>query len=81
MGTTSPPPYSTSPEKYGSQPSKLNPLHWRLRTWLIVGVVFIIILIAVIVGAVEGVKANAYPDYSDLSYSLKDSCKSLAMNR
>jgi hypothetical protein len=75
MGTTSPPPYETSPEKYSSEPSRWNPLHWRLRTWLIAGAVFIIILIAVVVGAVEGVQANAYPDYSALNYSLVDSCK------
>lgn len=32
-----------------------------------------VILIAIIVGAYEGVKANRYPDYSALNYSLKDS--------
>ena len=61
--------------RYSQAHSRFNPRYWQLRTWLIAAAVFCCLLIAIIVGAVEGVKANAYPDYSALTYSLKDSCK------
>jgi len=61
--------------QYGQTHSRFNPRYWRLRTWLIAAAIFCVLLIAIVVGAVEGVKANAYPDYSALTYSLKDSCK------
>lgn len=31
-----------------------------------------VVIVAIIVGAVEGVKANAYPNYSQLHYTLVD---------
>ncbi|KAI0024534.1 glycoside hydrolase family 16 protein [Xylariomycetidae sp. FL0641] len=45
---------------------------WGKRTWAIVAVVVVIILIIVIVVPVEVAKANRYPNYSKLSYSLQD---------
>ncbi|PKY03768.1 putative endo-1,3(4)-beta-glucanase [Aspergillus campestris IBT 28561] len=50
-----------------------DPRGWSLRTKLIVGFVGIAVVIAVIVGAVEGTKKNRYPDYSPLDYRLVDS--------
>ncbi|KAH8702005.1 putative endo-1,3(4)-beta-glucanase [Talaromyces proteolyticus] len=52
--------------------SRFNPLGWRRRTQIIAGVAVVVVIIAVIVGAYEGWKANRYPDYSALNYSLKD---------
>jgi hypothetical protein len=54
-----------------------NVRYWRKRTWAIVVVVLVA---AIIAGAVAGVlvtKANRYPDYSKLNYTLEDTCKSL----
>jgi opacity protein-like surface antigen len=39
---------------------------------LIVAACVVVIIIAVTVGAVEGTKAAAYPNYSQLNYTLKD---------
>ncbi|KAE8349687.1 concanavalin A-like lectin/glucanase domain-containing protein [Aspergillus coremiiformis] len=49
-----------------------NPRAWSLRIKLIAGVVAAAIVVAVIVGAVEGTKANRYPDYTKLEYKLVD---------
>lgn len=49
-----------------------DPRGWSLRRKLIVAACVAVIIVAVIVGAVEGVKANAYPDYSRLNYSPAD---------
>ncbi|CRG87487.1 hypothetical protein PISL3812_04505 [Talaromyces islandicus] len=51
---------------------KFDPRGWRRRTQIIAGVVLVVVIIAVIVGAYEGWKANRYPNYSVLKYSLKD---------
>lgn len=51
-----------------------NPLHWPL--WAKLALSTSIILIAIVIGVAVGVtqahKANAYPDYSYLQYSLQD---------
>ncbi|PQE08244.1 hypothetical protein CJF31_00009462 [Rutstroemia sp. NJR-2017a BVV2] len=76
-----------SPNKYGIPPPKyelddpgtLSHRWWDIRAWskkkmLLVGggLVVVIIILAVVIG-VEVSKKNAYPNYSQLSYSLKDS--------
>lgn len=58
-----------------------NPRYWRKRTWAIAVTIFIIILVIVIVVPVEVVKANRYPDYTALNYSLADECRSLWLLR
>jgi len=53
--------------------NKWNPRHWSLKTWLIAAAILVCALIAIIVGAVLGTRnANAYPDYSPLNYTIKD---------
>lgn len=49
-----------------------NPRGWspRQRLWIISAIV--VIIVVVIVGAVEGIKANRYPDYTPLNYQLRD---------
>lgn len=49
-----------------------DPRGWSLRKKLIVAACGIVVIVAVIVGAVEGVKANAYPNYTALNYTLID---------
>ncbi|KAI0865754.1 concanavalin A-like lectin/glucanase domain-containing protein [Xylaria cubensis] len=55
----------------GNQPW-WKPRYWRTRTWVIVGVIAAIILIIIIVVPVEVTKANRYPNYSKLDYTLAD---------
>lgn len=61
----------TPPQAGPAQPW-YNPRGWSLRTKLIAGVVGVAVVVAVIVGAVEGTKANRYPDYTQLNYRLVD---------
>jgi hypothetical protein len=49
-----------------------NPHGWSLRAKLIAGAVLVVVLIGAIVGAVEGTRANRYPEYSRLDYRLLD---------
>jgi hypothetical protein len=55
--------------------SKLNPLHWSRKWQIIGGVGAAVILVAVIVGAVEGTKSSdssSYPDYTPLNYTISE---------
>lgn len=54
-----------------------NPRYWRKRVWLgVAALVVIVIIIAVAAGVAESKKNSAYPDYTDLNYSLADTCES-----
>ena len=72
MPPSDPPPYSQSMTNKGS---RWNPKSWSRKTIILAVVGAIIVLIAIIVGAVEGVKANRYPDYFPINYQLQDTCK------
>jgi hypothetical protein len=49
---------------------------WGKKIWIRIGVaiIIIVIVVAVVVAVVEVEKANRYPDYSALSYSLSETC-------
>lgn len=52
-----------------------DPRGWRKRVWAGIAA---LVVVAIVVGVVAGVlvaKANRYPDYSKLTYTLKDTCK------
>ncbi|KAM0435400.1 hypothetical protein ACHAPT_003494, partial [Fusarium lateritium] len=49
-----------------------NPRYWRKRVWAVVVAAVLIILAIIIAVAVTQVKKNEYPDYTTVSYSLKD---------
>ena len=53
--------------------SRWNPRSWSRKTLIALAVASVVLLIIIIVAAVLGTKANAYPDYSKLNYTLKDS--------
>jgi hypothetical protein len=38
----------------------------------VIGALVVVVVIAIVVGAVEGVRANRYPDYTPLNYKLVD---------
>ncbi|KAI1765906.1 glycoside hydrolase family 16 protein [Hypoxylon sp. FL1150] len=50
-----------------------NARYWRKRTWAIVVAIVVIILVVCIVVPLEVAKANKYPDYTALNYTLSDS--------
>ena len=53
-------------------PPWYNPKAWSKKTWIIIGAVAAVIIAAVIVAAVEVTKANEYPGYSALNYTLSE---------
>jgi hypothetical protein len=63
-------------EKATQTPTKprWNPKTWTKKTQIIVGVTAaaIVIIVAVVAGAVLGTRRSTYPDYSQLTYSLQD---------
>jgi hypothetical protein len=52
--------------------SRSNPKSWSKKCWIIVAAVLVIVLIIIIAVAVTVSRANRYPDYSKLNYSLTD---------
>ncbi|KAI1776410.1 glycoside hydrolase family 16 protein [Hypoxylon cercidicola] len=50
-----------------------NARYWRKRTWAIVVTIIVIIIVIVVVVPVEVARANRYPNYTPLNYSLSDS--------
>ncbi|ROV90091.1 hypothetical protein VMCG_09758 [Cytospora schulzeri] len=45
---------------------------WSKKAWITVGAIIAIIIVVVVVVAVEVTKANAYPSYSTLNYTLSE---------
>ena len=54
-----------------------NPRYWSRKVWIIVGIVLVVIIVIIIAVAVTVSKNNAYPNYTELSYTLKDTCEFL----
>lgn len=57
------------------QISKWNPRSWTPMVRIIVGIVAAVLVVAVVIAGVLGAKANAYPSYSRIEYTLSDTCK------
>ncbi|KAH9989997.1 glycoside hydrolase family 16 protein [Xylariaceae sp. FL0662B] len=70
----SPPRYSPSRADMGHRANQpwYNPKYWRKRTWAIVAIIIIAIIIVVVVTPIEVAKANRYPNYTKLNYTLSD---------
>ncbi|KAF7887262.1 uncharacterized protein EAF02_003909 [Botrytis sinoallii] len=70
-------PSGSPPKDEVDDPSSLAPRWWDMRAWskkkwAIFGAGIIVVIIIIVVAAVEGSKKNAYPNYSQLNYTLKD---------
>lgn len=58
-----------------------NPRYWRKRVWaIVVTVVVIIIAVAVAVGVTQSQGGGSYPDYSNVTYSLAETCEYSELN-
>lgn len=58
-----------------SRGARFHPRRWGFKTKIAVAVGMVGIIIAIIVGAVLGTRANQYPAYSKLNYTIKDICE------
>lgn len=67
-------PYGPPPtyEKAATSGSKWAPRNWSKKTLMAVIAGSVLIIAAIIVGAVVGSEENSYPDYSALDYTLLD---------
>lgn len=65
-----PPSYTPVDAHDFAEPSKWNPLHWPTWAKITVPLVTIACIAGIVAGAVEGTKAEAYPDYSYLNYTI-----------
>jgi hypothetical protein len=69
---------SAHPPAYGSwngdaSPySKWDPRGWSLKNKIFLAIGIIVVIVAIIVGSVLGVRANRYPNYSKLDYTLQN---------
>ncbi|UKZ46342.1 hypothetical protein TrVGV298_000543 [Trichoderma virens] len=62
-------------QRSGSSAPAWDPRYWSKKVWIGIAVVIVIaIIIGVAVGVTQG-KKSSYPDYSQLSYTLKDTCE------
>jgi hypothetical protein len=52
--------------------SKWDPRGWSLKNKIFLATGIVVVIVAVVVGSVLGVRANRYPNYSKLDYSLVD---------
>jgi hypothetical protein len=65
-------PVAESPERKPTGVPWYNPRGWAPRQKFISICAIIVVIVVIIVGAIEGVRANRYPDYSPLKYQLED---------
>lgn len=65
-------PASESPQRKPTEIPWYNPQGWSFRKRLIAVCAIVIIIVVVVVGTVEGVRANRYPNYTPLTYQLRD---------
>lgn len=70
--SVAPPAYAKWEPVEEPQLSRWNPKTWSKWTIIAIVAAVIIIIAAIVIGAVEGTKSNKYPDYSKLTYSLTD---------
>jgi hypothetical protein len=54
------------------QYSRWDPRGWSLKKKIFLAAGVVVVIVAVVVGSVLGVRANRYPNYSKLNYTLKD---------
>lgn len=66
------PPYTFDHFEGEQSRSWKKPNTWGKKIWISIAAGVVVVIVAVVVGAVLGVRNDAYPSYSPLSYSLED---------
>jgi hypothetical protein len=61
-------------DQYDSYQPWYNFRYWGKRAWAGAVAVVVLIIVIIIIVAVEVTKKNAYPDYTQLNYSLAETC-------
>lgn len=51
-----------------------NPRYWARKVWIAIAVVVVIVIVIAVAVGVTVSKNNAYPNYTQLSYKLQDTC-------
>lgn len=75
MVTNGPPPaYDFNGVQGDRAPRWFDVRYWRKRTLILSVLAVVIVIVIVVAVAVVEVKNNAYPDYSQLNYTLVDQC-------
>lgn len=72
VGSAHPPAYGEWSGEATNTYSRWDPRGWSLKKKIFLAAGIVVVIVAVVVGSVLGVRANRYPNYSKLDYSLKD---------
>lgn len=51
-----------------------NPRYWARKIWIAIAVVVVVVIVIAVAVGVTVSKNNAYPNYTQLSYKLQDTC-------
>lgn len=72
-------PPSRQPRQARSSMPWWNPRYWGKRVFITIGIIAVIVLVIIIIVAVMVTKAakknNAYPNYTNVTYALKETSK------
>lgn len=71
-----PPQYKLDDENTATSRRRFDPRTWGRKIWFIAIAVLAVIIIAIVAAVVEVEKKNKYPNYSELSYSISETCMS-----
>jgi hypothetical protein len=63
-----------APPPADKEPYWFDVRYWRKRNLIISAIALVAIIVIVIAVPIVEVKANAYPNYSQLTYTLTDTC-------
>lgn len=75
MVTNGPPPaYDFNGVQEDRDPRWFDVRYWSKRLLILSALAVVIVIVIIIAVAVVEVKKNAYPDYSQLNYTLVDQC-------
>ena len=71
-----PPVYKEDPHRYSSGGSKWwNVKTWGWKRWAILAAAVVVLIVVIVVAVVLSTKKDKYPNYSQLSYKLADTCE------
>jgi hypothetical protein len=69
-----PPAYNTNGVQEDRDPRWFDVRYWSKKALILSALAVVIVIVIIIAVSVVEVKKNAYPDYSQLNYTLVDQC-------